>query len=156
LGGDTIALAGYWSNNIIPHSCVPQARPPKALEPDCHYGEYGITDLPESILARDATGEFVFAVGAYLTPWFPEGLAGVDRLFSLPIINDQRFPPVPIILVGHFDDLRSQDCPANVRGLCEDRFVVEQIASFDPSSVPTPGPYGDADAIPLTSPARPV
>jgi hypothetical protein len=137
--GATIALGGYWSDGSVGHSCAPPQGKVGDLEYRCVDGEFGITELDEPIIVIDRRGHVTRAIGPHLTPWISNDLAGMQALFSLPIINGQRYRPVPILVVGHFDDPRAADCGPEAIKLCEDRLVVDRIAIFDPASVPTPG-----------------
>ena len=148
-----VAVGGWWSDGSVRHSCVPSMPSPGELELYCHDGEYGVTELDERIMVVDQQGYVTAARGPHMTPWFPNDLPGLAELFSLPIINGQRYPPVPIVLVGHFDDPMSDACQPQSRQLCLDRLVVERIASFDPGSVPTPGV--SPSPTPFPSPAPP-
>ena len=90
--------------------------------------------------------------GPWLTPYIPDQLPGMEALFSLPIINGQRYPPVPIVVVGHFSDPRAEDCRPIARKLCEDRLVLDRIAVFDPGVVPTPAPTPSPTPFPIADP----
>lgn len=116
-----VALRGYWSGLASAHSCPYALDQPGELELYCHDGEDGITERDEPILR---------AAGPHLTPFVPETFA--RRLFARPIANGQQLPPVPIVVVGHFDDPRAADCRPQARQLCRDRFVIDRIVSFGP------------------------
>jgi hypothetical protein len=146
LAGGRAAVKGWWSDGSIGHSCAPPPIGETAgdLEIYCHDGEYGITEGEEPILVYNLqTGEHLYgAQGPHLTPYLNDldvndPVASV--MFGLPIINGQRYPPVPVVVVGHFDDPRAADCRTSARQLCLDRLVVERVTMFDPSTVPTPG-----------------
>jgi hypothetical protein len=136
-----VAMRGYWTNYAVGHSCVPPQETPGELEIYCHDGEYGITERAEPIWVIDIrTGQVTYtAQGPHLTPWLPNDLADAEELFALPFINGQWYPPVPIVVVGHFDDPKAKDCRVDYRELCRDRLVVDRIVEFDPGAVPTPG-----------------
>jgi hypothetical protein len=146
----SIGLRGYWTNRIVMHSCVPPREPPGELEIRCSDGEFGITEENEPIVTILRTGEMVPATGPALTPWMPENLQ--RRLFVLPIVNDQPYTPVPIIVRGHVDDPRAAKCQPEARQICLDRFVIEEIVSFDPSSVPPPTPTPVPSPFPYEDP----
>jgi hypothetical protein len=146
LGSDKITLIGYWSMRQIPHSCAAPMETPGELEVYCGDGEFGITERYEAILEY-APGFRAFpAEGPALTPWIAEVLW--PRLI-VPQTADGFYPPVPIVVVGHFDDPRAADCRPRAQQLCRDRFVVDEIVDFDPLSVPpatpppTPTPFPD-------------
>jgi hypothetical protein len=81
-------------------------------------------------------------------------LAGARDLFNLPYVNGQRFPPVPIVVVGHFDDPRAVDCRPEAVQLCKDRLVIDRIVSFDPGVVPTPAPSPPPTPFPFADPPQ--
>jgi len=153
LRGEAVAVAGYWSGGIFPHSCPAPMGQPGELEIYCRDGEWGITELDERILSFDRNGYGTTAVGPALTPWFPNDLEGIDELYGLPTINGQPYPPVPIVVVGHFDDPRAADCRAEARQLCLDRLVVDRIAAFDLAAVPTPGVSPTPTRFPSPAPS---
>jgi hypothetical protein len=148
-----VAVGGYWSNGSVRHSCAPPPEQTGELELWCSDGEFGITELDERILTVDHHGYGIEAVGPHLTPWFPNELDPLAALFSLPPINGQPYPPVPIVIVGHFDDPRAADCRPAARQLCLDRLVVDRIAAFDLAAVPTPGVTPTPTPFPSPAPA---
>jgi hypothetical protein len=134
--GEPVELGGYWTDRTIVHSCAVPVTQPGVLDLGCHDIEFGITERNEPILTFLETDQILPAAGPYLNPYVPEELQ--HSLFSLPVIDDQRYPPVPIVVVGHFDDPRANECRPQARAACLDRFVIDRIVSFDPSSVPAP------------------
>lgn len=152
--GGPFTLRGYWTDRSFGHSCTAPIAQPGELEVRCHDGEWGITELDEEILSVDLDkGRATPASGPHLTPWIPSS-ADQERLFNLLVTGDQRWGPVPIVVVGHFDDPAAADCQPDQRQLCLDRFVIDRIVSFDPESVaaptpsPTPTPFPHADPPP--------
>lgn len=151
LKNGTVEVGGYWSDGSIMHSCAaPMGGQPGELEIYCMDGEWGITELDEPIVVIDQHGRMTRSNGPHLTPWVPNDLAG--PLFRLPMINGQRYPPVPIVVRGHFDDSRASQCRLEARKLCQDRLVVDEILSFDPGSVPTPAPTPSPTPFPSPPP----
>ena len=137
IAGERVALRGYWLAAPILHSC--NAGPELGeLEMGCHDTEYGITEVDEPARVLGPPGLYFFApVGPHLTPFVSKDLSG--PLFKQQYINGQPFPPVPIVVIGHFDDPRASKCrPSSVK-ICRDRLVVDRIVEFDPTAVPTPG-----------------
>jgi hypothetical protein len=155
LGGlrnQRVVVRGYWSDGTVVATCVPTAEKVGALEIRCADGEFGITERDEPIFAVDQSGRGMRATGPALTPYLDESLSGLRNLFVLPAINGQRFPPVPIVVTGHFDDPRAADCnPARVK-LCQDRLVVDEILEFDALSVPDPAPTPSPTPFPFADP----
>ncbi|HJP88459.1 MAG TPA: hypothetical protein VJ850_05430, partial [Candidatus Limnocylindrales bacterium] len=139
--GGRAAIKGWWSNGSIGHSCAAPSEPVGELELYCSDGEYGITERNEQIFVINVeTGEVTdHAAGPYLTPYVDSGTPGVEPLFGVRLINGQWMPPVPIVVVGHFDDPRAAQCSASKQQLCRDRLVLERVVEFDLASVATPG-----------------
>jgi hypothetical protein len=77
------------------------------------------------------------------------GAENLERLLfgRLPL------PPVPIAVVGHFDDARAADCRVTARQLCRDRFVLDEVLAFDPSSVPPATPTPTPTPFPSPAPS---
>jgi len=144
------ALRGYWTNRAFGHSCAAPNAPTGELELYCGDGEYGITQLDEPIGTLTVDFRFLPPTGPALTPWVPEELA--QPLYQLPFINNQPYPPVPIVVVGHIDDPRASACREQARQTCLDRFVIDKIVSFDPTSVPTPAPSPTPSPFPYADP----
>lgn len=135
------AIRGFWSNGAVGHSCAAATGAnPGELELYCVDGEWGIAEQDEQMFVVDQFGYVTYqARGPHLTPWIPDGLQGVEVLFGAHQINGQPFPPVPIVVIGHFDDPRAAQCRPEARQLCLDRLVLERIVQFDSGSVATPG-----------------
>jgi hypothetical protein len=154
LGSASFALTGYWSALGVVLMCAPPPSGSGVLEIGCYDGMFGITELPEPIVVMDQQGYTTPASGARLTPWIPADLPRRNELFGLPVINGQSYPPVPIVLVGHFRDaVGAADCRPEVRQTCLDRLVVERIVSFDAASVPTPGVSPSPTPFPSPAPS---
>lgn len=154
--GGPFALRGYWTNDNFIHTCVPPPpdEQPGELELRCNDGEWGITELDEPILdVNFETGQQNRAKGPHLTPY----MDGIHGTSSPPpdvvaLFGSWRRPPVPIVVVGHFDDPRAADCRGEARQLCLDRFVIDRVAMFDPNSVPAPTPSPTATPFPFSDP----
>jgi hypothetical protein len=152
LGDDPVAIRGYWSDASVGHSCAPPRGPTGELEIYCHDREWGITELNEPIEVIDRGGFVTEGVGPWLTPFVENELPGSAALFSLPIVNGQRFPPVPIVVIGHFDDPRAADCRPEATEICRDRLVIDRIVHFEPASVAPPAPTPSPTAFPFADP----
>lgn len=152
LKGGPVALRGYWSDLNIVFMCAPPLGNLGVLEMYCPEGQFAISERDEPYLVLTQGNREIFASGPHLTPWMPPDPAFVP-LFSLPTINGQQYPPVPIVVVGHFDDPRAAQCRPEARQLCRDRLVLDRIIVFDPAAEPTPGVT--APPTPFPSPAPP-
>ena len=152
LGDHPVAISGFWSGQMVMHSCAAPNGRTGELENYCHDGEFGLTELDEHIEVVDQHGFVTVGTGPKLTPFVGNDLAGADALFNLPYVNGQLFPPVPIVVVGHFDDPRAADCRPVTRQLCKERLVLDRIVSFDPGSLPTPAPTPTPTPFPFADP----
>jgi hypothetical protein len=57
-----------------------------------------------------------------------DGDPGVHLIVATPIERPQLGGnPVPVVVVGHFDDRRAEACPVERRSECQDAFVVDAI-----------------------------
>jgi hypothetical protein len=146
LGSNQITLSGFWTERSFGHSCSAPSEQPGELEIYCHDGEWGITERREAIGELTRDHRWVPAAGPHLTPWVPENRQRL--LFGrLPL------PPVPIVVAGHFDDARAADCTVTARQLCRDRFVLDEVLVFDPSSVPPATPTPTPTPFPSPAPS---
>ena len=150
-----VAIRGFWTNYAVGHSCAPPLEMPGELEIYCHDGEYGITERDEPIWMIDLrSGQVTYtAQGPHLTPWLSNDLERIEELFGLGMINGQWYPPVPIVVLGHFDDPRAADCRPDARQLCRDRLVIDQIIQFIPEAVPMPGVTPPPTPFPSPAPS---
>jgi hypothetical protein len=152
------ALRGYWTSRVVGHSCAAPRHETGELEFYCSDGEWGITEQDEEIqhldIQQQANETSIRATppaGPHLTPWVPNE-ADAKRLFGLPVVNGQFWPPVPIVVVGHFDDPKASECVAEVRQRCLDRFVIDRVVAFEPGAVPLPAPSPSPTPFPIADP----
>lgn len=156
VAGGPHALRGYWTDRAYGHFCNPGGGgEPGELQIYCHDGEWGITEFDEAILTVDidqfGASRTVPAAGPHLTPWVPSN-ADTARLFSSRGVPGLEWAPVPIVVLGHFDDARAAECPPQARQTCLDRFVIDRIVQFDPASVPAPTPSPTPTPFPISDP----
>lgn len=150
VGNQSVAVRGFWTDRSIGHSCTAPTSPPGELQIRCHDGEFGITERNEPIGTLTVDSRFLPPEGPALTPFVDEALA--EPLFTLPYIHGQPYPPVPIVVIGHFDDPRTADCQPEARQLCRDRLVIDQIVEFEPQAIPTPGISPSPSPFPFDDP----
>jgi hypothetical protein len=132
LRNQPVAVGGYWSDDLIGHSCAAAER--QALQPGCHDNEYGITEMNEPMLRLGRFAGIMYRVqGPSITPYLPQDLVGLDGLYRQGPDGD-HFPPIPIVVVGHFDDPLAQLCRPDLRQGCLDRLVVDRIAYLNPGA----------------------
>lgn len=129
LRSERVAVHGFWSDGSLPHSCAPAERTGE-LELYCRDGEWGMTELSEPIVVVEDSGIATPASGPHLTPFVPSDVEGADELFRIAHVRMPGFAPVPITVIGHFDDPRAADCRPQSRQLCLDRLVVERIVQL--------------------------
>jgi hypothetical protein len=138
-----VAVGGYWSASDIVPPCVAPTGTPGALEMYCEDGLSGISELNEPILVEGSSG-MQRASGPYLTPYIPSSVEGLGDLGpgSTAWGAGDGHAPVPIVVVGHFDDPLAAECRPEARQLCLDRLVVDKIAYFaaDVTATPTAAP----------------
>ncbi len=143
--GQPFALKGFWSAPGLAHSCpAPMSSSgitsTGVLELYCHDGEFGITQEDAPVVIVKHVGNMTYTEqgtkGPVLTPYVPDAMG--QQLY-LPATNGQAYPPVPIVVVGHFDDPLATECRPEARQLCKDRLVVDKIALFALDAVPSPG-----------------
>lgn len=142
-----VEVEGFWSDRTFPHTCAPLARKPTPLEMGCHDLERGITAANEPVGTLLEDGRFLPPSGPVLYPYldpeqdFPE-LATVAGTLS---------PPVTVVVLGHFDDPRAQQCPELLLLDCRNRFVLDKVLSFE-SNEAVLAPTPDPTPFPFTSP----
>jgi hypothetical protein len=137
----SVPLQGYWSGYGWAHSCPAPMGNPGVLEIYCHDGEFGITEFAEPVLVRHSVGNMTYTEagtkGPKLTPYVPEAI--YPQLQLPEDVNGQPYPPVPIVVVGHFDDPGAADCRSEARQICKDRFVIDRLVTLAIDAVPSPG-----------------
>jgi hypothetical protein len=151
----SLALVGYWSSSRWAHVCTLLDGNPGELELWCDRGESGITERDEPTWTMpDIHGRRTPAAGPTIVPYLAEDLAGASDLYTVAPVHGQVMP-VPIAVIGHFDDPRADDCREQARQQCRDRFVIERIVSFDldratvPAITPSPSPFPFESPPPL-------
>lgn len=92
----------------------------------------GITELDEPLMAFGKYSEIIYqATGPHISPYVPRELPRRDELFMASYVIENRFITTPIVVVGHFDDPRSEYCEPDFKQRCMDRLVVDMIAYFN-------------------------
>jgi len=152
LGERSIAVGGYWSVRVFPLSCPYPGASPGELEMYCNGDQAGITEQYEAIaiVTRDVHSMgFSATQHPHLNPYVPASLR--DELFGGYLSSDPDFPPVPIVVLGHFDDSRAKQCQPEAAQVCRERFVLESVLLFDP--VHAPSATASPAPTPFPSPA---
>jgi len=139
LRNQPVALGGFWSTPPIDHSCtVPPSPPPGELELYCTDGESGITELDEWNAVFSPEGRMTPARGPHLSPYVLPAIS--LALYEHRVVDRRRASPIPIVVVGHFDDPRAALCRPAAQDLCRDRFVIDRIVALEPSFARLPPP----------------
>jgi hypothetical protein len=148
LGSQTIDVGGYWSDNPLMMSCPAPMRDPNKLELYCSAG-FGITERYEMAWTITSNGVETTSTrtsGPLLEPYVPDDFR--TRLDpSVPI------GPVPVVVAGHFNDPDAATCVSDVRDECRNRFVIDSILVYDPTSAPTPPPSPSPTPFPSPAPS---
>lgn len=101
-----------------------------------------LTERPEVLVHRTATTmDTSEPTGPALNP----DLDGLDMGTQGPVggpndVGEGDSTPISAVMVGHFDDRRSQSCPAALVADCRDRFVVDAVPKLEgrPALSPIP------------------
>jgi len=148
IGGQTIDVGGYWSDNPLMMSCPAPMHDPNKLELYCSAG-FGITERYEMAWTTTSNGVESTSSrtsGPLIEPYVPSDL--MTRLSpSVPI------GPVPVVVTGHFNDPDAANCVPDVRDQCRKTFVIESILVYDPTSAPTPPPSPSPTPFPSPAPS---
>lgn len=148
-----VLVRGYWSALLVPLSCAAPSDEPGPLELYCRDGLWGLTEDPEPML-RLVDGDSVVAKGPRITPFVPSRFEAT--LFGHAADPETALEVIPAILKGHFDDPAADECRPEAESACRDRFVLDDVPSFDlksgflPAPTPTPTPF------PFDSPPEPL
>ena len=144
LRNQPVAVGGYWSYDDVALFCQ-FGVPLGSLLLSCEDRLRGITERDEPVFLIGTHGETLWqAQGPHLYPYFAADTAEVDKLFEMAP-GGAPYPPVPIVVVGHFDDPRAALCHAREQE-CADRLVVDRVAYYNrnlaqwPAGIPTPEP----------------
>jgi hypothetical protein len=110
---------------------------------------FGITERFEKAWTVSSNGvetSFMRTTGPLIEPYVPDDLRA--RLSPTVPIG-----PVPVVVSGHFNDADAVNCDPDVRDECRQRFVVESIVQYDPSSAPTLPPSPSPTPFPSPAPS---
>ena len=141
----------------------PCPSPTAELELGCQDARQGIAqnDVLIGAFSEDGLWTPDPAAGVVLHPYWPPGILRDDPeaigLFSVAP-PDLSAPPktIFVLLNGHFDDPRAAECSASASPPCIDRFVVDDVISFDdPYASTRASPDASATPFPFDSPPPP-
>jgi len=153
-----LAIAGWFQWPLSPAFCpfVAANRVPW-LVGDCNTDATWLMDSPESLWSSEPGQGGTYTVtghaptGPAVNVTFP-GLA-FPPVHPLPDPGTSQ--PTPMVVVGHFNDLRALACPLDRVATCDRRFVVDAIAWIEGDPEALPG-YVDLDGggTKLTAPQQ--
>jgi hypothetical protein len=147
LGSETIDVGGYWSDIAVAMSCPAPSHELNMLEMYCASG-FGITEHFEPAWTVTSNGVAMTTSrtdGPLLEPY-------VSQDFRLRLSPTVPIGPIPVVVAGHFDDPEAANCVAEVRDECRQRFVVDEIVDYEPSSAPTLPPSPSPTPFPSPPP----
>lgn len=131
-----IAVGGWFSMAPM-HSCPAPLGPdgvfrePNPLELYCRVGDWALAEKPEAIVdvTIKQTGDSMSmsVEGRTMTGAWLQPVLGVQssEIFRPGVTETWR--PMPVVLVGHFGDVRAATCLAFLREDCAERFVVDSV-----------------------------
>jgi hypothetical protein len=153
-----LAIAGWFQWPLSPSFCpfVAANRVPW-LVGDCNTDATWLMDSPESLWSseRGQDGTFTVTGRAPTGPAVNVTFPGLAFPTVHPLPDGGTSQPTPMVVVGHFNDLRALECPLDRVQACDRRFVVDAIAWSDGDVQALPG-YVDLDggATRLTAPQQ--
>ena len=165
LGNGRVDAWGFFSDfrsatDLQGNPIDPCPSPAAVLELGCQDVRQGVAETDALIggFSEDGLWTPDPAAGAVLHPYWPPDVLRDDAeargLFaSAP--EDPHSPRIPslILINGHFDDPRAADCSVDASPPCVDRFVVDDVISFDdPYASASASPQASATPFPFDSP----
>jgi hypothetical protein len=132
--GDALVAIKGWYDPTFPMGC-PAETPGPALVETCASAKLFVSETAERLVEFEGNGVSGKQTpsGPYIAALEPEG-SGVGSL--LPV-SDQSSPgsydPSPVVIVGHFHDVRAAACGSD-EAVCDAAFVVDQLAWLDGKS----------------------
>ena len=130
--GDSLVAIRGWYDPTFPMSC-PAETPSPALVETCASAKLFISEKSERLVTVEGNGMSGRQTpsGTYIAALEPEG----SYVGAVLPISDQSsnasYEPLPVVVVGHFHDVRAADCPADQKTACDSAFVIDQLAWLD-------------------------
>ena len=122
-----LAVAG-WFQQPFPFECpAPLVQPVPLLEGPCKLQGWLMADPESAVLVHENGMETRPIVGANVDVAFD----GPDTNWERPLPKLGGSIPLPVVFIGHFDDIRAAGCQPENRQSCLDRFVVTIVAWLD-------------------------
>jgi hypothetical protein len=130
--GDSLVAIKGWYDPTFPFGC-PAETPGPALVDTCASRKLFVSENPERLVEFQGNGVSGQQTpsGTYIAALEPDG----SYVGSLLPVSDQSSPgsydPSPVVIVGHFHDLRAANCGADQKAACDSAFVIDQLAWLD-------------------------
>jgi len=153
--GELVGLYG-WFSDLRGRPIDPCPTPTiAALELSCLDRRQGLVEA-EATVGGVVDGRWVPTSDPVVHPYWPPGLRSNPRVvaFAQALVDPLTPMTIFVILNGHFEDTLGAGCPADASPPCADRFVIDDVISFDdPTATPTPAAVGTP--FPFDSPPPP-
>lgn len=132
--GDSLVAIKGWYNPMFPMGC-PAETPGPALVETCASPRLVITENKEQLVVFENGGvsENQTPSGPYLDALEPEGSYVGSLLPSGDTMSQDTYRPLPVVIVGHFHDVRAAACGSD-EAACDAAFVVDRLAWLDGKS----------------------
>jgi hypothetical protein len=130
--GDSLVAVQGWYDPTFAFGC-PAETPGPALVDTCASRKLFVSENKERLVAfngNEVSGRQAPS-GPYLAALEPDG----SYVGPLLPVSDQSSPgsydPLPVVIVGHFHDVRAADCPSDQKAACDSAFVIDRLAWLD-------------------------
>jgi hypothetical protein len=130
--GDSLVAVQGWYDPTFAFGC-PAETPGPALVDTCASRKLFVSENKERLVAfngNEVSGRQAPS-GPYLAALEPDG----SYVGPLLPVSDQSSPgsydPLPVVIVGHFHDVRAADCGASDKAACDSAFVIDRLAWLD-------------------------
>ena len=130
--GRELAVRGWLTRGTGPQSCQGEPEPRSLALSECDRLVW-LTERPQTM--RLSAGETGLTDGGPEGPAFTPYLDEVDTSWLSPIPDRGGSTPQDVVLIGHFDDRRSRQCPADAESGCRGRFVVDRVCWVDGTEI---------------------
>jgi hypothetical protein len=129
-----IAVRGWYAPYYPTRACGFPTRlePVSPLQAGCPDDRLWLMQDPEPVITATGSGiSWRGPTGPAINPEFDE----IDMSWVQPIDDVARLEE--LVVVGHFDDRRSNLCPRAEQDVCRERFVVDRVSWVDGETLPT-------------------
>ena len=127
-----IAVEGFLSP-LPGRRCRADVQPPNPTRLRCPEDEQWLMEDPENLW--ETTDSYADGThrpsGAAFNPSFA---LVEDPVVPMPVSDDEA--PVPVVLIGHFNDRRASSCDPSDREACDNTFVVDRVLEVNGTGIP--------------------